>query len=237
MTNPLLQLKAVSKTYQSGSKRLHVLRQIDLSIDQGEMVAIVGRSGSGKTTLLNCIAGLDQIDEGQIILDGNRLNELPSEEWDAVRRDQIGIVFQFNNLLPEFTALENVMLPGMLASPATDELQKRARELLSHMGMGERLDHLPRELSGGEQQRVAIARALINRPRLLLADEPTGSLDLESGQVVFDLLLSLQKAFKISCLVVTHNPGLADLCARIHKLDGQRATEPASPSQTGVKHV
>lgn len=215
----LLKMEQITKTYQSGSNRLRVLRQFDLTVASGEIVAIVGRSGSGKTTLLNCIAGLDRVDEGRIFLDEEELTTLDTKGWDRIRREKIGFVFQFNQLLPEFSALENVMLPGLLTEGPEAEVRERARELLSRMDMTAREDHRPARLSGGEQQRVAIARALINRPRLVLADEPTGSLDLASGRLVFDLLLSLQQEFGITCLVVTHNPGLADMCARIHSLD------------------
>lgn len=234
---PLLKLTGVTKTYQSGSKRLHVLRHIDLEVQEAELLAIIGRSGSGKTTLLNCIAGLDKVDEGSITLNGKELVGLNAAGWDTVRRDEIGFVFQFNNLLPEFSALENVMLPGMLRGGQRRELEEKARSLLSLMDMSERETHLPTQLSGGEQQRVAIARALINTPKLLLADEPTGSLDLESGQKVFDLLRQLQKDLKISCLVVTHNPALADLCARIHKLEKSGPQPNEADSGAGAGYV
>ena len=214
-----LQLQQITKTYVSGPKRLEVLRQFDLEIDHGELGALVGRSGSGKTTLLNIIAGLDRPDSGSILLDGRDITKLDTAGWDHIRREELGIVFQFNQLLPEFTALENVILPGMLTEMDKDDLEKRARQLLERMEMDKRVDHRPSQLSGGEQQRVAIARALINGPRLLLADEPTGSLDLQSGEKVFQLLSELQNDLKISCLVVTHNPALANLCARIHRID------------------
>ncbi len=229
---PLLVLSQVSKTFQSGSKRLHVLRQIDLELHQGELLAIVGQSGSGKTTLLNCIAGLDRVDSGSIQLDGRELTALAAPQWDEIRRDLIGFVFQFNNLLPEFSAEENVLMPGLLRNGNLKVLRERARDLLSLMGIADRASHLPSQLSGGEQQRVAIARALINTPKLLLADEPTGSLDPESGMKVFDLLKSLQKDLQISCLVVTHNPALADLCARIHRLE--RTAPAADPERPGA---
>ncbi len=215
---PFLKLEKISKTFVSGSKRLEVLRQFDLELEQGEMVALVGRSGSGKTTLLNIIAGLDRSDSGCVHLADRDLTNLKPEEWDHVRQRDIGIVFQFNQLLPEFTALENVVLPGLLTGVDERDVFKQARHLLERMEMAPRTEHLPAQLSGGEQQRVAMARALINGPRLLLADEPTGSLDLQSGEKVFQLLSDLQADLKISCLVVTHNPALANLCARIHTI-------------------
>ncbi len=233
----LLKLSQVSKTFQSGSKRLHVLRQIDLELAEGELLAIVGQSGSGKTTLLNCIAGLDRVDSGSIVLDGRELTSLAPDDWDEIRRDAIGFVFQFNNLLPEFSAEENVLMPGLLRQGDRKVLRERARELLSLMGIADRASHLPTQLSGGEQQRVAIARALINTPQLLLADEPTGSLDPESGMKVFDLLKALQKDLKISCLVVTHNPALADLCARIHRLERTASAADPQRPETGASYV
>lgn len=216
----ILKLENVSKSYQSGSNRLQVLRHFDMELSEGEMVAIVGRSGSGKTTLLNLIAGLDQVSSGTIQLNNVELTSLNQDKWDTVRQRDIGFVFQFNQLLPEFTALENVMLPGLLCSSDERAVREKAQQLLDKMDMGARAHHRPAQMSGGEQQRAAIARALINGPKLLLADEPTGSLDLESGQKVFNLLLALQEELKISCLVVTHNPGLAQLCARIQRIDG-----------------
>ncbi len=215
---PFLKLEHVSKSYRSGSKRLQVIRQFDLELARGEFLAIVGRSGSGKTTLLNLIGGLDRVDEGKIYLGGEELTRLGEKGWDRVRQREIGFVFQFNQLLPEFSALENVMLPGLLTGQDPDALREKACDLLKRMEMAKRSDHRPAQLSGGEQQRVAVARALINDPKLLLADEPTGSLDLESGQRVFNMLLELQKELKISCLVVTHNRALADLCARIQPI-------------------
>lgn len=216
---PLLELDQVTKTFQSGSKRLHVLRQIDLILQPAEFTAITGASGSGKTTLLNIIAGLDTCDGGKILLEGRELTGQSVADWDRTRCEDIGFIFQFNQLLPEFTALENAMMPGLLTGRSRQELEDQARDLLNRMGMADRADHTPARLSGGEQQRVAIARALINRPKLLLADEPTGSLDWETGRRVFDHLLELQDSLGIACLVVTHNPELAKLCARIHSLD------------------
>ena len=231
---PLLKLEQVCKTYLSGSKRLSVLRQIDLTVARGELVAIVGRSGSGKTTLLNLISGLDQVDEGRIFLNDRELTQLKPDEWDHVRQREVGMVFQFNQLLTEFTALENVMLPGLLLQRPEAELRKKAYELLERMDMSHRADHRPAQLSGGEQQRTAIARALINDPCLLLADEPTGSLDVESGQKVFDLILELQKALKISCMVVTHNPVLAQFCDRILGLDNTQTPGFSEHTTVGV---
>jgi len=219
MTEAYLQLTGVEKRFRSGSKWLRVLRHFDLSVQRGEFLAIMGRSGSGKTTLLNCIAGLDRIDGGSIRLDGEELTAMSDAGWDRVRQTEIGMVFQFNQLLPEFTALENVMLPGLLIHKDRAALENKARDLLDRMGMIDRADHRPAQLSGGEQQRAAIARALINDPKLVLADEPTGSLDLDSGMKVFDLLLGLQRELSLTCVAATHNPGLADMCDRMRRID------------------
>jgi ABC-type lipoprotein export system ATPase subunit len=220
---PLLKIEGLRKTYRSGSEDLVIIDHFDLEVQAGEMLALVGRSGSGKTTLLNLIAGLDRADAGAIFFEGKDLCQQDDHDWISWRQQHLGFVFQFNQLLHEFTALENVMLPGLLRDGDRGALKKKAQELLDRLGIGPRAHHFPSQLSGGEQQRTAIARALFNDPRLVLADEPTGSLDLESGQQVFDLLVGLQKDLGFSCLVVTHNPGLADLCDRIRAIDQMRS--------------
>lgn len=225
-----LEIQGLTKHFDSGGRRLTVLDDFNLSLARGEFLAIAGPSGSGKTTLLNLIAGLDRPDAGTIHLENRELTALDDRSWDGVRQSDIGFVFQFNQLLPEFSALENVMLPGMLKGQEQSELKNRAHELLSHMGMAERADHRPAQLSGGERQRTAIARALINQPKILLADEPTGSLDQATGTQVFSLLLGLQKQLNISCLLVTHNPALADLCDRIHGIEKR----PESPTRERI---
>ena len=216
-----LEIRNLCKRFPSGQQKLTVLEDFSLTLNHAELLAIVGRSGSGKTTLLNLIAGLARADGGSILLEGRELIGLDDEDWVEVRQSDMGFVFQFNQLLPEFTALENVMLPGMLRSRDKQALESKAHDLLARMGMEHRASHRPTQLSGGERQRTAIARALINDPRLLLADEPTGSLDLESGQRVLELLFSLQKELKISCMLVTHNPALANLCDRIHQIESR----------------
>lgn len=221
--NPLLKIEGLCKTYQSGTQTLTIIDDFNLEVARGEILALVGRSGSGKTTLLNLIAGLDRPDRGAILFEGTDLCRQNDHAWIKWRQEQLGFVFQFNQLLHEFTALENVMLPGMLRDGNRAQLKEKAQELLDKLGIGPRAHHFPAQLSGGEQQRTAIARALINDPRLVLADEPTGSLDLESGQQVFDLLVGLQKDLGFSCLVVTHNPGLANLCDRIRAIDQMRS--------------
>lgn len=229
----LLQLQGVCKNYRSGPKTVAVIQDLDLELNHGEFLAIMGCSGSGKTTLLNLIAGLDRADDGQIWIDGIDVTKAKDDTWVEIRQKKIGFVFQFNQLLPEFTALENVTLPGRLTGGSMKKVQSRARDLLDRMGLKDRMEHLPQQMSGGEQQRVAIARALINEPRLLLADEPTGSLDVESGTRVFGLLQGLQEEFGIACLMVTHNPMLAKMCDRIHSID--RAAE--TPTISGDQHV
>lgn len=227
---PFLEIQGLTKHFDSGGRTLTVLDDFDLNLARGEFLAIAGPSGSGKTTLLNLIAGLDRPDSGTIVLEERELTALNDKSWDQVRQSDIGFVFQFNQLLPEFSALENVMLPGMLRGRPEVELKNRAHELLSHMGMAERASHRPAQLSGGERQRTAIARALINQPKILLADEPTGSLDQATGKQVFSLLLGLQKQLNISCLLVTHNPDLADLCDRIHGIEKR----PESPTRERI---
>lgn len=228
-----LELNNVEKSYRSGPKQVTVLDAFNLRLEKGEFLAIMGCSGSGKTTLLNVIAGLDKVDSGSINLDGQDLTKIKDDAWVDIRQKKIGIVFQFNQLLPEFTALENVMLPGMLRALPKGPLASRARDLLARMGLDARTDHLPQQLSGGEKQRVAIARALINEPQLLLADEPTGSLDVESGAQVFELLMGLQREFGISCMMVTHNQRLAKMCDRIRSIDRAVGT----PKNSGDQHV
>ncbi|CAM2007280.1 ABC transporter ATP-binding protein [Acanthopleuribacter pedis] len=225
-----LEIRGLTKHFQSGERKLKVLDSFDLDLAAGEFLAIAGPSGSGKTTLLNLIAGLDRPDGGRISLAGRDLTALNDKEWDKVRQSDIGFVFQFNQLLPEFTALENVMLPGMLKKHHALELKQQAYDLLEHMGMQDRIGHRPAQLSGGERQRTAIARALINQPKILLADEPTGSLDQGTGEQVFSLLMGLQKQFNISCLLVTHNPALANLCDRIHGIEKR----PESPTRERI---
>jgi lipoprotein-releasing system ATP-binding protein len=208
------------KSYQDGARRVPVLRGVDLAVEPGELVAVVGPSGSGKSTLLHLLGALDRPDAGVVEIGGRRLAGLSPGEMAGFRNRTIGFVFQFHQLLPDFTALENVMLPGRIAGSPPAEVFARARELLVEVGLGERLDHFPSQLSGGERQRVALCRALVLAPPLLLADEPTGNLDPASGEQVFGLLLALQARHGTTAVVVTHNPGIAERCARILSLEG-----------------
>ena len=208
------------KSYQDGARRVPVLRGVDLAVEPGELVAVVGPSGSGKSTLLHLLGALDRPDAGVVEIGGRPLGSFSAAEMAGFRNRTIGFVFQFHQLLPDFTALENVMLPGRIAGVSPARAFARARELLAEVGLGERLDHFPSQLSGGERQRVALCRALALEPPLLLADEPTGNLDPASGEQVFALLLALQARHGTTGVVVTHNPGIAERCARILALEG-----------------
>ena len=210
----------LTKTYQDGVRRVEVLKGVDLTVDPGEMVAIVGPSGSGKSTLLHLLGALDRPDAGKVEIGGRPLAGLSGAALAGFRNRTIGFVFQFHQLLPDFTALENVMLPGRIAGLDPRRVLESARRLLLEVGLGERLDHFPNQLSGGERQRVALCRALVLEPPLLLADEPTGNLDPESGESVFSLLLALQARHGTTGVLVTHNPDIAERCSRILRLDG-----------------
>jgi lipoprotein-releasing system ATP-binding protein len=210
----------VTKTYQDGVRRVEVLRGIHLTVEAGEMVAIVGPSGSGKSTLLHLLGALDRPDVGTVEIGGQSLAALSGAKIAAFRNRTLGFVFQFHQLLPDFTALENVMLPGRIAGMEPRKVLENARRLLAEVGLAERLEHFPNQLSGGERQRVALCRALALEPPLLLADEPTGNLDPASGDAVFQLLLDLQARHRTTGILVTHNPEIAQRCTRILRLDG-----------------
>ncbi len=208
MNEPLV-LRGVQRTYRTGAGALPVLRGVDLTLAAGEIVALVAPSGAGKSTLLHLAGLLEKPDGGAVIVDGRDAGALSDAERTTIRRDTIGFVYQFHHLLAEFSALENVMLPQMIAGVAKRAAAARARELLGAFGLSARLAHLPGKLSGGEQQRVAIARALANRPRVLLADEPTGNLDVGTAGVVFEQLLAMVRDQGVAALIATHNPELA----------------------------
>jgi lipoprotein-releasing system ATP-binding protein len=207
-------LEGIAHAYREGAGRLDVLKGVDLEIAPGEIVALTGPSGSGKSTLLHIAGLLEQASSGMLWLAGNPISDLGDGERTRLRRDHLGFVFQFHHLLPEFSAEENVMLPGMIAGNFRAEARARARELLGLVGLGERLEHRPGELSGGEQQRVAIARALVNEPDLLLADEPTGNLDPATAGHVFQVFIEVMKNTGRAALIATHNPDLAALMDR-----------------------
>lgn len=208
------------KTYADGVRRVEVLKGVDLAVEPGELVAVVGPSGSGKSTLLHLLGALDRPDGGTIEIGGRLLAGLSGAQLAEFRNRTVGFVFQFHQLLPDFTALENVMLPGRIAGREPVAVLESARRLLQEVGLEERLDHFPNQLSGGERQRVALCRALVLEPPLLLADEPTGNLDPASGEIVFNLLLELQARHRTTGILVTHNPEIAERCTRILRLEG-----------------
>ena len=220
MNAVVIETHGVAKIVPTAEGELAILEGIDLEINAGETVAIVGASGSGKTTLLGILAGLDVPTAGQVTLCGAELTALDEEERAKVRGEQIGFVFQTFQLLGSLTALENVMLPAELRGEA--EAERDARELLSKVGLAERLDHYPRQLSGGEQQRVAIARAFASRPNVLFADEPTGNLDTRTGQKIIELLFELNAEFDTTLVLVTHDDRLAARCQRVVEIAGGR---------------
>ncbi|WP_228160586.1 MULTISPECIES: ABC transporter ATP-binding protein [Marinobacter] len=224
--NDILKVTDLTHEVDLGQDSLRILHGINLSIRKGESVAIVGRSGSGKTTLLGLLAGLDTPSHGQVELDGQPISRLSEDERASLRAERVGFVFQSFQLLPALTALENVMLPLELAGQS--DAASQATELLQRVGLGERLEHTPRQLSGGEQQRVAIARAFAARPRILFADEPTGNLDNNTGQAVSDLLMALNREQGTTLVMVTHDEQLAARCQRQFHIDAGELTEPAA---------
>jgi lipoprotein-releasing system ATP-binding protein len=212
---PLVVVEDVKKKFVHMGRELEVLRGIDLAIEEGELVAIVGASGAGKSTLLHCIGSLDLPTSGSIRIGGEELTGLSSARLAALRNRSIGFVFQFHHLLPEFSALENVMMPGLIQGKSKRDMEPVAHELLAEVGLSERATHRPGELSGGEQQRVALARALVLSPRLLLADEPTGNLDSRTGGVMHDLFFDVNEKHGTTIVVVTHNAAFAEAMPRI----------------------
>ena len=215
MNPPILELRSITKSIDTGAHRVDILRGIELSIDRGEFVAIMGASGSGKSTLLGLLAGLDSPTTGDILLDGDIISRLPEDSLAAIRGRKIGFVFQSYQLIPTLTAEENVLLPAELAGESSASCLDRARHLLDTVGLAERRDHYPVQLSGGEQQRVALARAFMRKPPLLLADEPTGNLDSTNGRQILELLLSLNRAEGATLVLVTHDHELASHATRI----------------------
>ena len=213
-----IEVTQLSKSYPSRLGPLHILRGLTLNVERGEMIAVVGASGVGKSTLLQVLGGLDSVDDGIISIGGSTLTTLSDAERVRFRHHHLGFVFQFHHLLPEFTALENTEMPLRLARVALDEARPRAEELLRRVGLGERLDHRPGMLSGGEQQRVALARALIMRPTVLLADEPTGDLDEATALSLHELLREMHHETQLTSVIATHNLRLASSCDRVMKL-------------------
>jgi lipoprotein-releasing system ATP-binding protein len=222
---PFLVASGIRKCYAVGANSLTVLRDLDLTVSAGEMVAIVGASGVGKSTLLHLLGGLDRPDEGQVAIDGVSLTGLPDAELVAFRNRRVGFVFQFHHLLPEFSAVENAEMPLRIARLPQAEARTRAEALLRRVGLGERLAHRPGMLSGGEQQRVAVARALVAQPAVLLADEPTGDLDEQTADALHALLREMHADYGLTSIIATHNPRLAAACNRVFRLEGGRLTE------------
>lgn len=213
----MIQVHNIKKSFGA----LQVLKGIDLSIEKGEVVSIVGPSGAGKTTLLQIMGTLDKADEGTLEIDGISVNNLKQKDLARFRNEHVGFVFQFHQLLPEFTALENVEIPALIAGKSAKEARKRAMELLEYMGLGERANHKPNELSGGEKQRVAVARALVNQPSVVLADEPSGSLDSQNKHELHQLFFDLRDKYGQTFVIVTHDEELASLTDRtIRMRDG-----------------
>jgi lipoprotein-releasing system ATP-binding protein len=219
---PFIDVTGLNKRYRVGTQDIHVLRDLDLAVNEGEMVAIVGASGVGKSTLLHLLGGLDRPESGQIVVQGRDLGALPDDELVALRNAQVGFVFQFHHLLPEFSALENAEMPMRIARRPTSEARIAAQALLERVGLGERLDHRPAMLSGGEQQRVAVARALVMAPALVLADEPTGDLDERTGDTLHELFRAMHRERGLTSVIATHNPRLAAACDRILRLESGR---------------
>jgi len=215
MPDPIVSAVKVFKTYDTGTVKVNALRGVDLSVERGEMVAIMGPSGCGKTTMLNCLSGLDEIDAGKVVIDGVVLHDLPDDERSDYRARRMGFVFQLYNLLPVLSAVENVELPLLVSGVSPADARSRSMELLDLVGLTERAQHLPGELSGGQRQRVTIARALVNQPSIVWADEPTGDLDSETASEIMDLMCLLNEENGQSFVLVTH---AADVGNRAHRI-------------------
>jgi lipoprotein-releasing system ATP-binding protein len=231
MTTPLVVVEDLRKTFVHMGRELHVLRGIDITIGQGEVVAVVGPSGAGKSTFLHCIGTLDLPTSGRIHLAGEELTTLSGAKLAAIRNRTIGFVFQFHHLLPEFNALENVMMPGLIQGRSRRDMDPLARALLTEVGLGERATHRPGELSGGEQQRVALARALVLSPKLILADEPTGNLDTGTSEAMHQLFFEVNRKHGTTIVVVTHNLAFAQSMPRVVRMrDGRIEADERRPA-------
>jgi lipoprotein-releasing system ATP-binding protein len=239
---PLLAAINLHKTYRKHAIEVPVLTGVDLEVYAGEFLSVVGSSGSGKSTLLHLLGTLDKPEDGQILLQAKRIDDLPNADRDRLRNETFGFIFQFYHLLPELTTLENVLMPKMIALPVYGWFRQRravrqyATELLDRVGLGHRLHHKPRELSGGEMQRAAIARALINRPRILLADEPTGNLDADKGIEIIRLLRDLNRQEQLTIIMVTHNLEIVSNTDRVVRLAKGRVEEAISDQRSAIRN-
>lgn len=227
MTHPVLEAREVQKSFTQGPVTLEVLQGVNLAVDSGERIAIVGASGSGKTTLLQILGGLDRPTTGHVRVDGQDIHELSEDARGMLRNRALGFVYQFHHLLPEFSALENVAMPLLVRRTPVAEARDQAMEILERVGLGRRLEHRPYQLSGGERQRAAVARALVTAPKIILADEPTGNLDGNNAEAVFELMLELNRELGTSLVVVTHDMRLANRMERVFEIHGGRLTERA----------
>ena len=218
MNSSVIEVNHLSKSFHDGDINVHVLKNVQFSIPESARIAIVGASGSGKSTLLQLLGGLDKPTEGEVILCGNNLNEVDDTARGNLRNQHLGFIYQFHHLLPEFTALENVAMPLMVRNMNTNEIRTMAKEMLIKVGLKERVLHKPSELSGGERQRVAIARALVTKPKVILADEPTGNLDRKTAEQISSLMMELNNEFKTAIVMVTHDMSLAEKMQTIYEL-------------------
>jgi len=238
MSGPMVELQALSRDFPSGSEVVHALSAVDLRVERGEMIAVKGRSGSGKTTLLNLIGGLDRPTSGRALVDGADVSAMRENELIRLRRHKVAFIFQAFGLIPILSAAENVEVPLRLVSANSSERDERVYRLLELVGLGERANHRPYELSGGEQQRVAIARALANRPGLLLADEPTGQLDSGTGRTIMALLRSIVRSEGVTAVVATHDPMMIDVADRVVEIaDGRIQAGHIPVGQAAMKHL
>ncbi len=218
MDDAIVRAVGIHKTYDTGQVKVNALRGVDLSVQRGEMVAIMGPSGCGKTTMLNCLSGLDDVDSGQVIIDGVVLHDLPDDERSDYRARSMGFVFQLYNLLPVLSSVENVEMPLLLSGIGATEARRRSFDMLERVGLADRASHLPSELSGGQRQRVTIARALVNQPSIIWADEPTGDLDSETTDEIMNLILELNRANRQSFILVTHSEEVGGMAHRIVRM-------------------
>ena len=227
---PMVSATQVHKTFRTGKIEVHALRGIDLTVDRGEMVAIMGPSGCGKTTLLNCLSGLDEFDEGEVFIEGTNLRQMGDRRRTAYRAERMGFVFQTYNLLPVITAVENVELPLLVSGVKPADARQRALAALEQVGLDNRAHHRPAELSGGQRQRVTIARSLVNNPAIVWADEPTGNLDSKSAQDIIDLMRQLNQNQQQTFVIVTHDLAIGEQCDRIVRMQDGQIVEDSAPT-------